>query len=343
MRSTTLRAWFLAVAILVVAPAAGHACNEPSLQVSPTSAGPGDPVQYAITNLTAGGAYQLNIEGKAVASGTAPGTVARGTFTMPDLGGRTTDVSVAGSVEHSDIENSPTGGDTWPVSYPMTYRAPAPAPSPTREPSAGPAPAQAPPAAAPTGQPTAQAPPAAAGRLGTSPSARETPSPAAPERTAPRSSGGRVNGRPAIVSDAAASAAVETRAASSASSSGSGARDTDQPAAAGVSQAVRGAVPIHAWATAAPGSSGGVTPSVAVAVGVLLLAGFVGGGFGFARVRSLRPAPWVPPVVAAEARARSLLMEAELQEMIAERRARELIEAEPAETTPEREPVGTSA
>jgi hypothetical protein len=97
--------------------------------------------------------------------------------------------------------------------------------------------------------------------------------------------------------------------------------------------------PVHAWDAVRVRPSGGVTLAVLVATGLLLLAGIAGGGFGFVRIRTRRPAPWVPPAVAVEARARDILMEAELQEILAEARAREVLSEPEPEPTPGRELV----
>jgi hypothetical protein len=328
------------VLLLLCGATGASACNEPSLALGKTNAAPGENVPYSIANADEGAQFTLSVAGRQVASGTA-GPDFSSSFTMPDLGSSQT--------AHAELVVSHEGTQ-WFSSKALAFEAPPAQPQPSAPPDstgadrsqapaapgavAGPkAPSAggpvAPPSRSPAGQPE---------RTRLSDDAAQGAHP--PHRSAPaRASEPRADAVVASPTAAEASAAVKTQRAGRRGAAAASRGATVRPPVP-----ARQAVPVHAWGSTAPGAHGGLTPSVALALGLLFLAGLAGGGFGFARVRTRRPAPWVPPSVAAEVRARDLLIEAELQEIITEYRLPETLgEPEPEpfrEAEPARELVG---
>lgn len=129
------------------------ACNEPLLDkggsVSPSQAGPHDPVTVYIPNTLDGAQYTVSVRGIGVVSGTDPdrdpGVAV--TFVMPDLGGENiSQVEVHAAVTHEDADD----GRPWESSRFIAYIAPQPAPPPPPEQPANEAPAPSPGASAET-------------------------------------------------------------------------------------------------------------------------------------------------------------------------------------------------
>ena len=114
----------VAVAVSALAAASGvRACINVHVSPWPTSAGPGEPVQFTISTLTPGAQYTVSVDGRAVVSGTATGDSVKGTFQMPDLGSTSFSATIAASVSDDDLEQSP-----WNVTAPLGFEAPAPPP-----------------------------------------------------------------------------------------------------------------------------------------------------------------------------------------------------------------------
>lgn len=357
MRRNTARASlpgaFVLFSLVFAGPA--HACNEPVLMVNPTEAGPGNVVQYAITGLTPGGAYQLTVEGEPVASGTASGTVARGTFPMRDLGATSTRVSVEGVVQHSDIEGSPTGTDEWRVSTSLDYRAPQSPPTQEPQPqrpvsqggeATGPQPAAPQGTTSPGPRPNTSAGPRVSepGSNGPGGAPKRSahrphgaPGPGAAERAvgdtgaASGAATGQAPGQQAVsTSSNPQTARTPAHDALSRSSAVRAARKGGRQAAAPVppslSSIPRAFVPQRVVAR----SDEDLPLGVLIAVSALLVLGLAGGWW--ARVRSRRPGPEPEPQLAAAAivdqdtqEFDAFDVEAALQELIAEERARGLV------------------
>ena len=290
---------------LIVLPAASQACNYPTLHPSP-SAGPGDAVSYTVGNLDPGATYDIVVAGQAVVSG---GSSPSGSFTMPDLGSEPQSVPAQLTVYHDDLAER----YSEPVPPKIVYQPPqAPPPEEEHSPQPGAQP-QTPDPAESGRQPETQASPdttsndrgeatpvPVASRVAGSPPAPAPETASVAADTAARSSDARTRG---------ASEAIEARSSESAGFS-----------AAGTPRAVPAVVEADPAAM------------IVIAVAIALII-----GSGGALVRAARePRPSgddgtarivvpVPLEVEHDAKLRSLLIEAELQEMIAEARARELL------------------
>ena len=180
----------IAVFVLAIAASGAWACNAPSIGGSPTGGGgpngpvhPGDSVSYTITDLSAGAEYSVFVGSQAVTPTlTAGGDGAvSDTFTMPDLGDSSHDVSLEVLVHHGDIENPEQSlRRTAPSPLRYTVDEPAPAESQQQAPAETPAPASAPAAATaegPSGQDSTGAPtlprgPAGGGAVPAAPAAK---------------------------------------------------------------------------------------------------------------------------------------------------------------------------
>lgn len=104
-----------------------------------TSAAAGERVGFDIVNTTPGATYVVTLAGQTVASGTASGGNAAGSFTMPDLGTKgQSRVQVSAVVRHVDIGGPEAEADGEYPSYDfLAYTAPsteasAPASQPTQ-------------------------------------------------------------------------------------------------------------------------------------------------------------------------------------------------------------------
>src|SRR4051812_7209952 len=99
------------VSALALATGSAWACTGPNIvgwgPSGPNSpVHPGDAVTYTITDMSAGAEYRVYVGSQPVtdpltASDSGPRT---GTFTMPDLGGATRDVSLETEIHHGDID-----------------------------------------------------------------------------------------------------------------------------------------------------------------------------------------------------------------------------------------------
>src|SRR4051794_13052514 len=157
----TFRARLVVVVGAAVTALAGGggalACTNVHLGTSTPVVAPGGTIRFTITNLVAGAAWSVSLDGGPTRSGVASGDGAvTGELTMPDLGSATRTLGLSGVVIHEDIDGSP-----WPVSAPggVAYEAPAVA-APAQ---AVPQPATPPPAATPQ-PPPAEATPAPPGQ-----------------------------------------------------------------------------------------------------------------------------------------------------------------------------------
>lgn len=305
---------FLAVAVaalvsLIVVPAASQACNYPTLHPS-SSAGPGDTVSYTVGNLDPGATYDIVVAGRAVVSG---GSSPSGSFTMPDLGSEPQSVPAQLTVHHDDL-----GGESYtePVPPKIAYQPPPSSPPPDQQHNPQPG-------AQPQMPDTAAEPPQ---KLETEASPDREPT----ERGAssPVATGPGAAGSPMTPALETASVPADTAARSA------------EARTRGAAQA------IEARSTESAGSSAFASPRTAsavvetdpaamivIAVAIALIIGSGGALIRAAREprpsgdgdRAARVAIPVPLEVEHDAKLRSLLIEAELQEMIAEARASELL------------------
>src|SRR5688500_4103555 len=103
MSKTGLRMGVATGAVLLMLAAAAdaaRACNLPKITVSPPSAGPGEPVSWRIGDIEPRATYIVTVAGRGVADGEAGGSPPSGSFSMPDLGGKSQSVFVEMEVRH---------------------------------------------------------------------------------------------------------------------------------------------------------------------------------------------------------------------------------------------------
>ena len=356
--------------LLLTGASAAYACNAPTIGVNPDEAEAGAGVHFTIDNTQPGAEYTVWLDGKEIAEGvdTTPESGVEGEFLMPDLGPQPReDVKVASLVEH---RSTAAHGDAEyvPDSVDIDYRVPASTPRegtpPEEEPPGSNAGGKATDPPRETSDRSDEAGSderddrsGAGGR-----EKREHFSPlAAPIARRQVDRDGPVGAAPAAASVRGArdanSGGESTSGESTSRGSETGATG-EQSLASGTRAAARqdtGAArapgrPALARSHDAPITEIGATrpahaalpaPS-ALVLGLALLALVASsmiavvavwrrrGGPNDADEASVTP-PWVPPVVDAEARARDLLIEGELQEMIAEHRAHELVSRPPLE------------
>jgi hypothetical protein len=325
-----------AVSLLCAAPPA-YACQFPNLSLLAPSAGPGEQVGFTISEVDQGARWDVYLEGQWVAGDISDGRPVRGSFPMHDLGSTSYTATVSAQVDHDDGPNQPPLGR-------LEYRAPAPPaelgpqqstspvtpaePAPSTTEAEQPARAPAKPGRQPDGgrsQPV---------RTHRSPSRPHEPSAHVqkPRRAAPqleqrsRSTAldeYRATGR-AVTDEVARgdrTRAVAGRRAAEARAE----RPAQGPRRAAIPAPLAPAQPLEARPT------GPATVPVGVAVLVLLVATTAAVLYVARRRRPGLGAepddtspPWIPPEVALEARARDVLIEAELQEIVAEERLKRL-------------------
>lgn len=343
-----LRMGIVATAACAIWAAPAAACQYPSAASGgssagggPPSAGPNDPVTVTISNVDEGGRWEVYVDGGRVMADVGDGSrsVSR-TFDMPDLGGDSRIVKVTVSVQHE--------GESWnPPGFDVQYRGPPPPPPP---PTPAPAESVGTPATGPQmpqeeRPATANQPADGSGATGGSggpgggPAGGAGPgggpvdpgSPAAPMHARSPAAGHASSSAPPA-------ADVATRPVKAPRGNGASrpatARPRITPADAPAARLRAPALPLRAPAPPlrAPAMERGAEvpaiPLVGIALVILLGSAAVtlwflrrtGGAPSGDRLPG--PAPWIPPEVALEARARDILIDAELQEMIAEARAR---------------------
>jgi hypothetical protein len=334
MRRTTVGVVVVALALALGGPAS--ACNPTAIVLNPTDPGPGDLVNYSISNLTPGGDYEVSVDGLPVDSGTASGHVVWGSFSMPNLGGSSTDVSVVAVVQHSDIEGSPGGTEEVRVPATISYKAPAPTPAQQSQPlvqGGGQTPATQPAAPQGTASPgtspnTSPGPlgggPAAEGLGGApKPSAPGPPSGPSPAVDAPAVGGAGPASRPGTPT-APAHEAASTLSSARTARTASGRTTPVVP----LGPSYVPGVPAAERETARGGDD--LPLGLLVAVSALLVAGLTGGWWARVRVRrgGPEPEPEVAGVAIAEEATQvldAIGVEAELQELIAEELARRML------------------
>ena len=305
---------------LIVLPAASQACNYPTLHPS-SPAGPGDTVSYTVGNLDPGATYDIVVAGQAVVSGgSSPG----GSFTMPDLGSEPQSVPAQLTVYHDDLAER----YSEPVPPKIAYQPPQPPPAEEEH------------NAQPGAQPQTPGPPAEPGRQLEAVASSDRPS-NGPGESAPVPVSPTVAGAPAA--PALGTASVADTAARSTEARTRGASDAIE--ARSSESAGSGTVGRPRTASAVVEADPAAVIVIAVAIALII-------GSGGALVRAVRePRPSgdgdrtariavpVPLEVEHDAKLRSLLIEAELQEMIAEARARELLGERAPERPTDRAPV----
>lgn len=318
---------FLAVAVaalvsLIVLPAASQACNYPTLHPS-SSAGPGDTVSYTVGNLDPGATYDIVVAGRAVVSG---GSSPSGSFTMPDLGSEPQSVPAQLTVYHDDLAET----YTEPVPPRIAYQPPPSSPPPDQQHNPQPG-------AQPQMPDTAAEPP------------RELETEASPDRepterdaSSPVATGPGAAGSPMTPALETARVPADTAARSA---------EARTRGAAQVIEA-RSSESAGSQALGSPRSASAVVETdpaamIVIAVAIALIIGSGGALIRAAREprpsgdgdRAARVAVPVPREVEHDAKLRSLLIEAELQEMIAEARASELLGQQDQPATAERATV----
>jgi hypothetical protein len=326
MRWAAVRAFCVAAvasSTLLVTPLA-RACVEPTLDAWPENPGPGDQVNFWLTNLRDGAQYsvkvnEIEVVPQTIAHGTAP---VRGSFTMPDMGASSAEVSVQATVVDTDIAggSAPTPPDN------ITYRIPSgpPPPAGNQEPT----PERG--ASSPTGTQT----PGGTGGSHHGPAGRgpDRP-PSAPKPTGPQPSSPEVSGTQPVehgVADSTAGAEEAAVAAPTTERPASVARPAERkraqsPVRRGGGVAGPPMPSTRARSVATDGTArvetvrDGLPPAAVIALGVLVVAGLAGGGWAFvrARLRGPTPEPEAAADVAAPPEVELLDLDAELERLVA--------------------------
>jgi hypothetical protein len=344
MRRSTLQAWLLATAVLLLLPGVARACIHVDLMVWPPEAGPGDTVQYTITNLTPGAMYNLAIEGYEFPRQEATSPMATGSFTMPDLGVSSRGVTVETKVEHWDINSSAVDDDSQPTKN-IVYQPQAPTPGGSSQPRSEPVPAT-PPAAAPgTGAPTLTGPLSPPGGNGPGPHATRPPrAPSGGGTHAPAhvlTPTATTHGPAAGVGHVATGAVVHRSSRTPVVRVRSVSPNPRRPEWPIRIQhgAQAGQIATFAGARRSPAGDEGLPPGLLVALAALVFAGIGGGGiYARGRARARGPTPGIPDG-AVRARIRDLRIEAELQEILVEERLKRFEEEQGRDIAEPGEPV----
>jgi hypothetical protein len=152
-----------ALILSLALPAGAWACNFPAAQSDggdpPNGTGPGEPVYFLVYNIDDGAKWEVTRNGEPFSKGVVPhgsGSLYRGSFRMPDLGGQAETVTFDVRITHLEHD---VGERSWDKSFTVRYRGTgSPTPSPqavdrpsTPQPQPAPQQVEAPSGSQPTG------------------------------------------------------------------------------------------------------------------------------------------------------------------------------------------------